>query len=385
MKGGSAGEYSGDLDMGNVSLLILGRSKHPWQHFMGDIISSGFDADKLDYLLRDAISTGLPLRYDLDRYLSTVSLPKLKLYDDPTGKLEKLYSKSVPLPAKHSPAANEKHPYFYSYRLRLPKRSMNTIEQITICKLMLTSYMYQHQKVRAAEGMFERLLLRVLRRWQQPADAASRKGKGADRKARKTDEEIVPLFLDFDDTSLQGEWFLASEDDEIQEASYRLVNRLLPRVVYEISPTAEEPHDVPLTDFFSRLEDDEAKNEVLDELDKAVGIDLIAKRSELKGETDPKSACRRAGVWFDVPWVPTFEGMDELIAESDGYPVKVGEMFPINKWLEAYQKYRLTLRVFSYSEYWSDVAVAAEKALKEVTGIKDHSFFKRCLRNRDSK
>ncbi len=168
------GEYSGDLDMENVSLLILGRSRHPWQHFMGDIISSGFDADKLDYLLRDAISTGLPLRYDLDRYLSTVSLPKLKLYDDPTGKLEKLYSKSVPLPTKHPPGANEKDPYFYSYRLRLPKRSMNTIEQITICKLMLTSYMYQHQKVRAAEGMFERLLLRVLRhlagpgRWRRP-------------------------------------------------------------------------------------------------------------------------------------------------------------------------------------------------------------------------
>ncbi len=195
----------------------------------------------------------------------------------------------------------------------------------------------------------------------------------------------MPLFRDLDDASLQGEWFLFSEDREIREASYRLVNRLLPRVVYEISPTAEEPHNVPLTDFFSRLEDDDAKIGVLDELDVAVGSSLIAKRSELKGETDPKSACRRAGVWFDVPWVPTFEGMDELVAESDGRLVKVGEMFPINKWLEAYQKYRLTLRVFSYSEFWSDVAAAAENALKKVTGIKDHDFYKGCLRDRDSR
>ena len=79
-----AGEYAGDLDVENISLLILGRSRHPLQHFMGDIISSGFDADKLDYLLRDAISAGLPLRYDLERYLSTVYLPKSKLYDDVT-------------------------------------------------------------------------------------------------------------------------------------------------------------------------------------------------------------------------------------------------------------------------------------------------------------
>jgi HD superfamily phosphohydrolase len=95
-----SGEYDGDLDMGNVSLLILGRSKHPYQHFMGDIISSGFDADKLDYLIRDAISAGLPLRYDLERYLSTVYLPKLKLPDDPTGKLERLYRGADPVPKK---------------------------------------------------------------------------------------------------------------------------------------------------------------------------------------------------------------------------------------------------------------------------------------------
>jgi uncharacterized protein len=380
MKYDPGGEYDGDLDMENVSLLILGRSRHPWLHFLGDIISSGFDADKLDYLLRDATAAGLPLRYDLERYLSTVYLPKMKLYDDTTGKLERLYRGSSPCPQKHRPEQNEKHPYFYSYRLRLPKRSMNTIEQITICKLMLTSYIYQHQKVRAAEGLFERLLLRVLREWQTP-----RKSGGRSKRKRngKTDEEIVPLFLDLDDTSLHGQTFLASSSEEVRNASYRLINRLLPRVVYEISPVAQEPHDTYLTDFFSRLEDDDAKADVLNQLDTMVGNELIRRRKELAGDSDPKSACRRAGVWFDVPWIPTFEGMDELVGESDGgYSVKVGEMFPINKWLEAYQKYRLTLRVYSFSEYWADVAIAAERALKKVTRITDHEFYSRCKRTR---
>jgi len=205
---------------------------------------------------------------------------------------------------------------------------MNTIEQITICKLMLTSYIYQHQKVRAAEGLFERLLLRVLRKWQLPGET------GGDISAKKTDEEIVPLFLDLDDTSLHGDEFLGSDNAEIREISYRLVNRLLPRVVYEIGSTAEEPHDVPLADFFWTLEDDDARPRVLNELDDILGTELMNRHSEWRSgseKLDPKAACRRAGVWFDVPWVPTFEGMDELIGESHrGYPVPISEISPIN-------------------------------------------------------
>jgi hypothetical protein len=349
---------------------------HASERIYGEL-ELGFDADKLDYLLRDAISAGLPLRYDLERYLSTVYLPKPKLYDDGTGKLERLYRRAEPVPQKHPPGPNEKYSYFTSCRLRLPRRSMNTIEQITICKLMLTSYIYQHQKG-AAEGLFERLLLRVLRNWQSPGEA----GGGF------SNEKIVPLFLELDDTSLHGDMFLGSGNAEISEISYRLLNGLLPRVVYEISPTAEEPHDAHLADFLWTLEDDGARPKVLGELDMLVGTELISRRSELRqgsGDPDPKAACRHAGVWFDVPWVPTFEGMDELIGESaTGYPVPISEIFPINKWLEAYQKHRLSLRVFSFSEYWLDVAEAAEEALKKVTRITDHEFYRRCRRDREA-
>jgi hypothetical protein len=74
-------EFAGDPNMENVSLLIVGRSRHPQLQFLGDIISSGFDADKLDYLLRDAAAAGLPLKYDLERYLATVYLPESRLND----------------------------------------------------------------------------------------------------------------------------------------------------------------------------------------------------------------------------------------------------------------------------------------------------------------
>jgi HD superfamily phosphohydrolase len=57
-------DYNGPIDLKNVALIIVGRSSHPFLQFLGDIVSSAFDADKLDYLLRDAKNAGLPLRYD---------------------------------------------------------------------------------------------------------------------------------------------------------------------------------------------------------------------------------------------------------------------------------------------------------------------------------
>ena len=83
-------DYSGPVDLLNVALLIVGRSRHPHLQFLGDIVSSAFDADKLDYLLRDATAAGLPLRYDLDRYLYGVQLLRGETVDG-ESKLEQLY------------------------------------------------------------------------------------------------------------------------------------------------------------------------------------------------------------------------------------------------------------------------------------------------------
>jgi hypothetical protein len=75
--------------------------------------------------------------------------------------------------------------------------------------------------------------------------------------------------------------------------------------------------------------------------------------------------------------------MDELIGESHGREtVRIGDVFPINKWTEAYHAHRYAVRVYSFSEYLSDVAVAARKGLEEVTGITDPDFYGRCRRNR---
>jgi uncharacterized protein len=360
-------EFAGEPNLENVSLLIVGRSPHPLLQFVGDIVSSGFDADKLDYLLRDAAAAGLPLRYDLERYLATVYLPESKLKDG-EGKLEKLYLRVGVKDLARQPADDSsRYPYFTSFKLKLPKRSMNTIEQVTICKLMLYSYIYHHPKVRAGEGFFERVLSWAVRTWT---------AKG------KTDADILAFFMDFDDAALHGGQFLRSMDPDIRGFSYRLLNRLLPRVIYEIVSSPSGPEGKLLADFFSKLGDPGKRAEELATVEQAMGKELTARRQELG--SDPTSACLRAGAWLDVPSLPTFEGMDELVGETDGKgAVKIGDMFPINKWTEAYHAHRYAIRVYAFSEYSQDVAVAARTALESVTLISDPEFYRRCRKGQN--
>jgi len=74
---------------------------------------------------------------------------------------------------------------------------------------------------------------------------------------------------------------------------------------------------------------------------------------------------------------------EKLIGETDGKtPVRIGDLFPINKWTEAYHAHRYAVRVYSFSEYCSDVAVAARRGLEEVTRITDPDFYRRCRRSR---
>lgn len=358
-------EFRGEPSMESVSLLIVGRSKHPLLQFLGDIISSGFDADKLDYLLRDAAAAGLPLRYDLERYLATVYLPESKLTDG-RGKLEKLYKRIGNKDLVREPKGDGRYPYFRSYRLKLPKRSMNTIEQVTICKLMLYSYIYHHPKVRAGEGFFERILARAVQTWR---DGGAR------------DEDLLELFMNFDDAALHGDEFLRSPDSDIRDFSYRLLNRLLPRVVYEIVSSPSGIESKLLGDFFSKLGDPGTRTKEIEKVEEAMGVELIKARNDLGPEA--RLACVRAGAWLDVPSLPTFEGMDELVGETDGKgEVRIGDMFPINKWTEAYHAHRYAIRIYALSEYSQDVAVAAKKALEKVTGIGDPEFYRRCRRDR---
>ena len=368
-------DYSGPIDLRNVALIIVGRSSHPHLQFLGDIVSSGFDADKLDYLLRDATAAGLPLRYDIDRYLYDVRMEKETLSDG-EGLLKKLYSsfQGAVISRKRSAPPQYVYDYYDTYRLKLSKRAMNVIEQIVICKMMLYSYIYHHTKVRASEGTLMRLLKRKLGAWRL---------RGVE------DSESMIRFFEMTDASL-GQLGADETSDAIdKEYSYRLVNCLLPREVYSISgPSALRKNDHYVKDFLLNLRDRDVGKRIVGEkiitdLEQRIGKELVKLRPKLWGTA--ADALAQAGVWVDAPTPPKFEDINTLIggASTKQSGVSIAQVFPIREWTSAYEAYRYQVRIFAFSEYWDLTKDAAKAAMKHILKISEDKFYDSIRRDRN--
>ena len=353
-----------NLNLDNVSLLIVGSASHPHLKFLGDIISSGLDADKLDYLSRDAASAGLPLRYDLERYLYTIALEHDYMVDLDEA-LTKLYA-AVGTKISPRPAVPNKirFPYYDTYRLRLPKRASSTMEQIIICKIMLFSYIYHHQKVRAAEGLLGKLLSRLVAVWS---------GEEVDNVS------AVMRFLNFTDPSMFGDDFLRSKNTEIGDVSYRILNRMLPREVYRFSSAISHSGGELMKNFFLQLRDRDKKSKLIGELEAIIGGELARLEPGLGGK-NPDDALWAAGAWVDVPNPLKVEQVE--ISTGEYPPLTTENLFPVEEWTEAYQAHRYYVRVYAYSEYVPSVKKAACTAVETVIGIREDAFFESCARKR---
>ena len=117
-----------DVNSSRIAPLILGRSEDPAQQYEADMLSGPFDADKLDYLLRDCHFSGIRTTVDIER----VSI-RLRL-----------------LSHQRPPVIGN------SYQWRAD------LKQILFCRdLMLYTSVYHHQKVRAAECSFRGITERL--------------------------------------------------------------------------------------------------------------------------------------------------------------------------------------------------------------------------------
>ncbi|MDR0910241.1 MAG: HD domain-containing protein [Spirochaetaceae bacterium] len=112
-----------------VALMIIGANieeDNKILSYQTAIINGLFDADKLDYIMRDTVTAGLSLTYDIDRLFNKIFIHPISTTD---GKVE--------------------------YRLVIAFNGVTAIEELTFCKIMLFSYIYYHQKVLISEYMVE--------------------------------------------------------------------------------------------------------------------------------------------------------------------------------------------------------------------------------------
>jgi len=162
--------------------------------YLTSVINGPFDADKLDYIKRDSLTTGLSLTYDVERLFTKILVHDIEEH----GKKE--------------------------YRLVVGFNGITALEELTFCKIMLHSYIYYHQKVLTAETMIKDYIhaLRKLKIIKDYSDLL-----------RYTDSNIFNLAAEQRGQNPFPEFPML----DLQNLADRIQNRRLPKRCFELSHT----------------------------------------------------------------------------------------------------------------------------------------------------
>ena len=147
-----------DLQL-RLAVMIMGARRHGQPAFMSAIISGQVDADKLDYMTRDALHSGMPIEFDTERLL---------------WKLEVISCTPDNLPAdqpKNREFAEQSPGRSYS-DLGIAAAGVGALEQMLIGRAFLYDRLYHHHKVRAADAMAQRMLHHAIKERGRPFDLA---------------------------------------------------------------------------------------------------------------------------------------------------------------------------------------------------------------------
>lgn len=130
----------------HLAAAILGAVSGPGASHLSQVLSSQIDADKLDYLSRDAHHSGLEIGFDTDRLLSKIEILKMTEQNlDPS--LSDLIERANAQATRSI------------LQIGIAASGFGSFEQMLIGRTFLYDRLYHHHKVRAAEAMAQRLVL----------------------------------------------------------------------------------------------------------------------------------------------------------------------------------------------------------------------------------
>jgi HD superfamily phosphohydrolase len=128
-----------------IAARIVGSRTQIHSTFLSGIVSGPIDADKLDYMARDAHHAGLPLKLDTDRLISKLEILVLTEANCPP-KETALLDRIRTVEGKRV------------YQMGISISGIAAYEQMIAARLLLYDKVYFHQKVRCADAMAQRLV-----------------------------------------------------------------------------------------------------------------------------------------------------------------------------------------------------------------------------------
>jgi HD superfamily phosphohydrolase len=311
---------SGGLDIDAASSWIVGRLHDGDENhrYRVQAINGPFDADKLDYIFRDAHYSGLPLSLDLERLWASCDL-----------RLRKENSTEARI-------------------LVLRQTSSTPLEQILFNKVNLFTVVYQHPKVRAAECMFQAAVEMVR---DPEADELTIAGRSLHK---ATD------FLWVTDDTFFAEALRRPDADPL----HRMLHDILYRRLFVRALTISK----------ATVAADSPGYQQLRRLNQA-GPVAYRRRRELAKAIWGAASLERTSitpyhVWVDLPPDPKVGEADRTyVVDSSGELVKLEQLFPSHYWAELYTSHKWRGHVFCPAECQQKVYEAAKEVLGEQFGL----------------
>ena len=320
--------YKTNLNCDLISNLVTGSISDD-QKFLSEIVHGPFDADKLDYMPRDGMFSGLKMHVDLDRLFHSIDITTSPVEDE-----------------------NEKGEVVQRQMTRLvgSVAGISPLMQIMFNKMVLFTGIYHHHKVRTVDCMLWAI-------FQLATDARCTLGgvkmQAATDFLKLTDDRVLlPEFTDNEDIR---KLIVAIRNRRLWKRALVISRRTTPESMHNKVEGAAEPRFVG---FAKWAGDDREK------------IRRRRALSDVIWEFAGKP-CKKHEVWIDIPARPSMREAKTMWIQAPGtkVPQTLGEFIPISEWVELYGMHQWRAHVFAPHEHTKAVGQAAERALKEEFGL----------------
>lgn len=301
------------LDLERIAKMILGKDDDKDRTFLAQIISSPYDADKLDYIARDSYYCGLALTVDLARFYGMISTVQ------------------------------------HGGERILVLRNYVPLEQILFSKMTLFGSVYHHQKVKCLDSMLRSLVQHIV----ENADQCVMDIRGA----RITFADPVQYLYTTDDEFLNQ--FNGFGDEYTKKMLTRLRQRdLFVRCVEISRRTVNNWADHARLKHVKLATDPDKLNDIEKDIHKRLPP-AVRGRSNV------------GDVRLSVPRLPSLSNDFAFVQTAPSGPVeKIEEFFPVGQWVDAYTHNKWRSYVYAPRELAEAVRDAAIESLKDRVALK---------------
>lgn len=308
------------------------------KYYLTQIINGQFDADKLDYLRRDSYTAGLALTYDIDRFLY-----KIRIVD------QKEYINGQLMISKH---------------LTIPVTGVSAVEEMAFSQLMLTSYIYQHQKVLATDALIQDVAegLAKNKKLIHPCDFLY-----------YCDDDIYHIY----GSSIDRDFIVPISNKKINSMSNKTLSDIVKRVrIRELPKRALAINFNTVSEVQSK---DKTKYKVADIADTLKGIAELRQEICVESQKISNMLSEEDGgnktidiydIHISIPKTSVAKDLSNaFVVTTDDNIVKLSEIVRLSDWADAFSYHKWNAYVFSREDICPIVSIAS-KVVFERHGIK---------------